>query len=565
MVLNVMSSISETELLDILNKLIKDWEYEVVEFKEASNDYDKNKIGQYFSAISNEANLKGLQFGWLVFGVRNKGKIIVGSDYRNSKGLAVLKQEITLGTTDGISFIEIYEAFPEINGEKKRVVLFQIPAAPTGIPVGWYNYFYGRNGESISALSIDELDRIRGQENRDWSKQILQGATIEHLDKEAIKLARCKYIEKMNRPHIMEEVENMSDEQFLTKLKLIQGGKVTNAAMVLLGNEDYDYMFASAPDAAWRVYNSKDEIKDYDIFKIPFITLSDRIFEKIRNLTYRYMPNQLTLFPVEVKQYDMWLLRELLNNCIAHMDYTIGGRVYLNEFEDKIMFANPGTFLPGGIEPVLNPTYNPPYKRNRLLADSMMNFNMIDTQTMGIRRVYKILKERYFPMPDYDFSESRCVKVTVYGKIIDEAYTRILFDNPEFDTNTVYLLDCVQKHKKISNEAVKHLRKLNVIEGKLPNIYVSANVAEQLDEKAQYTKNKGMDDAYYMDLIVKYLKKFESASKEDVRCLLLSKLPDSMNEKQKEDKIRNMLYSMHKKGVIDRDGSNRRLSKWILK
>lgn len=322
--------------------------------------------------------------------------MIVGSDYRNSKGLAVLKQEITMGTTDGISFIEIYEAYPEINGEKKRVVLFQIPAAPTGILVGWYNHFYGRNGESISALSIDELDRIRGQENRDWSKQILQGATIEHLDKEAIKLARCKYIEKMNRPHIMEEVESMTDEQFLTKLKLIQGGKVTNAAMVLLGNEDYDYMFASAPDAAWRVYNSKEEIKDYEIFKIPFITLSDRIFEKIRNLTYRYMPNQLTLFPIEVKQYDMWLLRELLNNCIAHMDYTIGGRVYLNEFEDKIMFANPGTFLPGGIEPVLNPTYNPPYKRNRLLADSMMNFNMIDTQTMGIRRVYKILKERYF-------------------------------------------------------------------------------------------------------------------------------------------------------------------------
>jgi len=85
-------------------------------------------------------------------------------------------------------------------------------------------------------------------------------------------------------------------------------------------------------------------------------------------------------FEQAVKQYDMWLLQELLNNCIAHIDYTIWGRVYLNEFVDKIMFANPGTFLPGGIEPVLNPTYNPPYKRNRLLADSMMNFNMIDTQ-----------------------------------------------------------------------------------------------------------------------------------------------------------------------------------------
>lgn len=127
------------------------------------------------------------------------------------------------------------------------------------------------------------------------------------------------------------------------------------------------------------------------------------------------------------------------------------------------------------------------------------------------------------------------------------------------------MLDCVQKHQKISNEAVKYLRKLNVIEGKLSDIYVSAKVAEQIDEKAQYTKNKGMDDAYYMDLIVHYLKQFGSASKEDIRRLLLSKLPDTMNDRQKEDKIRNMLYSMHTKGIIDRDGTNRRLSKWILK
>jgi len=53
----------DAELLQILHDLIIHWEDEVVEFKEANNDYDKNKIGQYFSAINNEANLKGLQFG----------------------------------------------------------------------------------------------------------------------------------------------------------------------------------------------------------------------------------------------------------------------------------------------------------------------------------------------------------------------------------------------------------------------------------------------------------------------------------------------------------------------
>ena len=69
-------------------------------------------------------------------------------------------------------------------------------------------------------------------------------------------------------------------------------------------------------------------------FTIPFITAADQIFSKIRNLTYRYMPNQLSLFPKETQQYDTWLLRELINNCIAHSNYQLGCRIYINEFED---------------------------------------------------------------------------------------------------------------------------------------------------------------------------------------------------------------------------------------
>ena len=245
----------------------------------------------------------------------------MGSDYRNNKGLDNLKQEIAVGTTGGISFIEIYEVFSVIDEEKKRVILFQIPAATTAMPTGWNDHFYGRNGESLGALSVEELDRIRGQEKKDWSKQIVAEAGIEHLDKNALHLARENYKKKMNKSYICEEVDQMTDEQFLTKLKLMLNGKITNAAMLLLGNEDYDYLFKTVPEASWRVYDSKNDVSDYEIFKIPYITLSERLFEKIRNLTYRYMPNQLTLFPTETKQYDLWLLRELLNNCIAHSEY----------------------------------------------------------------------------------------------------------------------------------------------------------------------------------------------------------------------------------------------------
>lgn len=555
---------SNLEKVPILMKLIENWENEVVEFKEANNNYKFDKIGQYFSAISNEANLKSLQFGWLVFGVRDKDKKIVGTDYRDTAGLDRLKQEISDNTTGGISFVEIYEVYLDVDDEPKRVIMFQIPAAATGIPTGWKDHFYGRNGDSLSALSIEEQDRIRGQEKKDWSKQILDNATIENLDKNAILLAKQKYKEKMNRPHIIEEIDNMTDEEFLTKMKLMINGKLTNAAMLLLGNEDYDYLFSSVPEASWRLYDSKGEVKDYEIFKIPYITLSDRIFEKIRNLTYRYMPNQATLFPTETKQYDMWLLRELMNNCIAHSDYTIGGRIYLNEYEDEIVLINPGTFLPGKIEVALQKNYNPPFYRNQLLAESMVKFNMIDTQSMGIRKVFRIQQEKYFPLPDYSFETQPRVKVTIYGKIIDENYTRVLFDNPDFDLETVFLIDRVQKHKIINKDATKYLRKLGVVEGKYPNLYISAKIAESIDEKAQYVKNKAFDDKYYRNLIVEYLNNFGKATKDDIRQLLIDKLPDVLNENQKENKIRNLLYSMRVNGIIERDGNNNKTSKWQL-
>lgn len=555
----------ESDMLSVLYDLIDNWENEVVEFKEAGKDYDKDKIGQYFSAISNEANLKGFQHGWLVFGVRNKTREIVGSEYRNTKGLDTLKQEISIGTTGGISFIDIIELFPIVRGEKKRVIMFQIPAATTAIPTGWHDHFYGRNGESLGALSVEKLDRIRGQEKKDWSKQFIEGATINCLNANALKMAREKFKEKMNRSHITQEVNQMTDEEFLTKLKLMQNGKLTNAAMLLLGDEDYDYLFASAPEASWRLYNSKGDIQDYEIFKIPFITLSDRIFGKMRNLTYRYMPNQLTLFPMETKQYDLWLLRELMNNCIAHSEYTIGGRIYLNEFEDHIVLTNPGTFLPGSVEPILKASYNPPFYRNQLLAETMVKFNMIDTQTMGIRRVFRIQQEKYFPLPDYDLTVQRQVGVVVYGKVLDENYTQVLFKNPNLDLMSVYLMDRIQKHEVVSKEAVKYLRKLGVIEGKMPNIYISASFASSTEEKAQYVKNKGFDDEAYKKWILNYLETYKAGKKKDFLVLLNDKLPDTMDDKQKVFKVQNLLQALRKEELIELDSDNFRTANWILK
>ncbi|MDR2570568.1 MAG: putative DNA binding domain-containing protein [Oscillospiraceae bacterium] len=551
---------SDSEVLKNLHNLILNWENEVVEFKRVTNDFSQHDIGKYFSAISNEANLKELLYGWLVFGVDNKTKETVNTDYRNSKGLETLKHEIADNATGGITFIDVFEVY---DGDK-RIVMFKIPAAVTGIPTAWKGHYYGREGESLGPLSIEELERIRRQVHREWSNQVIENTGMEHLCSEAIQKAREGYKEKHNNEHIDAEIDRMSDDEFLTKLKLMVGGNLTNAAMILLGNTDFDNLLAVPVSSMWRLHGANDRRKDYEEFRIPYVTLADRIYAKIRNLNYRYMPDQTTLNTKITMQYNEDLLKELIYNAIAHMDYTQGGRIYVDEFEDEIIVSNPGSFIPGDVRNVLKKGYHSPYYRNPLLVDVMAKIKLIDSAQWGILKVYNTLRDCYFPMPDYDFNTLNQVSVTVYGKELDKNYTKLLFGRSDLDIDTIFLLDRVQKKLPLEKEQYKHLRQLGVIEGKIPNVYISLSVAEIVDSKVQYTKNKAMDNQYYRDLIIKHLQHFGSGSKDDFIKLLQGKLSDILDDKQKESKVKYIITSMKNKGIIEHKDGNHRTGVWVL-
>ena len=336
--------LSDHDLFVELRQLLKSPEKEWIEFKEAKNSFDFNELGEYFSAISNEANLKGKQYGWLIFGIKDN-RDIVGTNYRHDREhLDSLKKEIADKTNERITFIEIYE----IQVDLKRVVMFQIPAASSGVPTSWKGHYYGRDNESNVALGLHEIEIIRNGGHQDWSRQLCIGATIQDLDNNALEMARKKFKQKNEGKPIADEIDKISDIDFLNKAKVTINGEVTRACILLLGKSDSDrFLDGYTPTISWILQNSNGVVKDYAHFYIPFIQAVEDAFAKIRNLRYRYIPLQTSLFPNEVDQYDPYIIREILHNCIVHQDYNLRGRINIIESDDKLIFVNEGNFIPG--------------------------------------------------------------------------------------------------------------------------------------------------------------------------------------------------------------------------
>ena len=289
-----------------------------------------------------------------------------------------------------------------------------------------------------------------------------------------------------------------------------------------------------------------------------------KVLENIRNLTIRHLPSG-TIFPLETSQYDPWVLREALNNCIAHQDYTLYGRINVVETPSKVLFTNVGSFLPGNVENVIKQDAPQDVYRNRFLAEAMVNLNMIDVQGGGIKKMFETQMRRFFPLPDYDLSHNDRVFVTIRGEIIDERYTQLLIARTDLDLWSIILLDKVQKRIRINKEEFLSLKSKGAVEGRYPNIYVSSLVAKSTadgKEKSLYIKQKGFNDDHYRKMILDYIKTYGSATRKEIELLILDLLPQILTLEQKHKKISNLLFFMKKGNLIKNVGSDRKPS-WV--
>ena len=393
-----------------LLSLLGNWEDEVVEFKSGGKGFSSDEIGKYFSALSNEANLRGLEAAWLVFGVHNKTRKIIGTDYDVSPDAVNrsggIKYQITQSTNPAVCFRSIHE----LDMPDGRVVMFEIPSAPRGIPIAWKGHYYARSGENLMALGLEKQDAIRRQgQDSDWTAQIVDDATYDDLDEAAVAYARRKYAEKHEKTVTPEEVAAWPLKTFLDRAHLTRNGRITRAALLLVGKE---------------------------------------------------------------------LSAHLLSPNIAQL-------------------------------------------------------------------VWKL------------------VRMTIYGHVVDEAYSSLLVKRPDLSLEDVCLLDRIQKHLGVTAAAVAHLRREGLIEGRMPHPHISAVVAEATGRQAEYMRKKELPGSRYRAMLIDYIGKFNGLTRKQINDYMIPEIRGELSIEEKTRKITNLLTYLRQKCEIKNIGTDRK-PLWVL-
>lgn len=399
---------SEKQLIEILNRLrVMPSETEIVEFKRAENSFSDSDLGQYFSALSNEANLKGAECGWLVFGVDNKTHELTNSQYKSCRpALDEMKKKIGDQTTNRITFDEIY-AF---KCEGKRVVMFQIPAAPRGIPIAYQGHYYGRDGESLVALNLHEIELIRAQADGTPCFELQAAKTGLSVDDVLALLNYKKLYELIDKRVPKDEntiIELMKEYGFVGN----DGNclAVTNVGALLLANRLADFDQLKTRQVIVRKYDGLNnrvlivEKRTESGYAVEFDDLLEWICDNSSKEKIIGRREREAVYPKVA-------IREFLANLMVHQDLKVSGmQLTVEIFANRMVFTNPGCSL-NDVQRLID---LPPRSRNEELAGALLLFDICERRGSGYDRAVAAIEKMKLP-PYKTESGVDFTRVTLY-------------------------------------------------------------------------------------------------------------------------------------------------------
>ncbi len=483
-----------------LYTLIKQRENAHLEFKEAKNNYDSDKLTQYCCALANEGG------GKMLLGITDKiPRSIVGS--QACRNLEKTKSDLIIRLH---LRIEIEELFVD----DKRVVIFTVPSRPIGVPIQYQGIYWMRRGEELVPMTPDMLKRIFNEAEPDFSAQICPDAKIEDLDSESIKVFRELWMRKSGNSNL----KSLSDKQLLKDIGAVEDKKITYAALILFGKPQALKKFLAQAEVVFEYRSSgvTGPAQQRTEYTQGFFSFYDELWNKI-NLRNDLQHFQDGLFVWDIPTFNEKAIRESVLNAVSHRDYREAGSIWVKQYPRKIIIASPGGF-PSGITPSNILWKQQP--RNRRIADIFNKCGLVERAGQGADRIFEESIRQGKSLPDFAHTDEHEVVLTLDGQIQDESFLRFLEKIgherlASFNTEDFIVLDLVHKDRPIPPTPTElrfrlnHLVDLGIIErigkGRGARHILCQQYYTLAGKNGIYTRKRGLDKETNKELLVKHI------------------------------------------------------------
>lgn len=534
--------------------------HEWKEWDSLKSNISGRKGGDLVSYISALANMEG---GCIVIGAQDRTLAPTGiqdfADYTTEN----LVHRV-LGKTPGLPSLGLHVQELQARDTGAVVWLVHVPRHAPREPVLAHDKAWQRDGDSLVELRDDRRRAILAEHlaGEDWSAAVVPDATLDDLDETAVAKAREKYFEKHQREPWAAQIPLWSPEKLLDRIGLTIHARVTRAGLLLLGRpERATALLSPHPvEMTWKV--ATERVAEH--FHPPFLLTTTALAQRIRNPNIKLFPAN-ELLAVTLPRYDTnTVLLEGLHNCLAHQDYAQGGRIVVEESTGLVRMINLGGFFDGQPDEYASGTRTPERYRNERLAKAMAEVGMIDKVGFGIHDMVLAQRRRFLPLPDYEGSSPLRTVFNVYGQEIDENYSHWLMERTDLPIEHVLWLDRVQKKHKLDAAQVAELRRAGLIEGRSPNLNISAQLAVATGQEVEYLNRRRPDSDDYKTALCKLLA-LGPQPRTKVDELLLPKLQLWIPElAHRKEYVRGLLKEMSKEGRIQNIGGPTKAALWAL-
>ncbi|MDY0000017.1 MAG: ATP-binding protein [Polyangia bacterium] len=487
---------------DELQTLLKAKEGEQLEFKEAKQQLDPDELTRYLCALANEGG------GRIILGVTDKlPRRVVGSLAFTDLERARKEQ------TERLQLKVQAEAVDHPDG---RVVVFTVPSRPVGVPIHWKGAYLMRAGDALVPMTPDQLKAIFDETVQDYSAEICRRAGLDDLDPACIETFRQMWVATSGN----KALKRKPVPQLLEDAELLHRGKVTYAALVLLGTHQALGRHLGMAEVVFEYRSSEASIahQQRKEYRQGFIGFHDDLWQTInlRNDLFSYLEGFVRR---QLPSFNEDVVREAVLNAVSHRDYRKAGSVFVRQFPERIEIVSPGGF-PAGITPEnLLWNQNP---RNRRIADSLRRCGMVERSGQGADRMFSACVREAKLVPDFSRSGAHQVWVSISGKVRDAAFIRFLEQltaetQATLSVGELLTLDYVQREARIPESLRPHLdrlRDVGAIERSGRKVLLSRRYFELAGRAGVHTRKLGLDRETNKALLLKHI---ESVSSDGAR------------------------------------------------